>query len=130
VLVVDDQESARQGLIALLSLQPDLEIVGEAANGREAIRLTTKHQPHVVLMDIEMPLMDGIEATRWIKQVWPHIKVVILSIHDELRERVLNEGADAFLAKGEPPERLLAILKQLHEQVVPGESHESEAPSA
>jgi DNA-binding NarL/FixJ family response regulator len=81
-------------------------------------------------MDIEMPLMDGVEATRWIKQVWPQIKVVILSVHDELRERVMNEGADAFLVKGEPPERLLTILEQLHEQVKPGESHESQAPGA
>jgi DNA-binding NarL/FixJ family response regulator len=122
VLVVDDQESARQGLVALLSLQPDLEIVGEAANGKEAIRLTAQRVPEAVLMDIEMPLMDGLEATRWIKQVFPRIKVVILSIHDELRERAMDVGADTFLMKGEPPERLLTILKQMHEQAEPGES--------
>lgn len=101
----------------MLSLQEDLEIVGEAANGREAIELAGRCRPDVVLMDIEMPVMDGMEATRRITRLWPDMHVVILSMHDEALERVLNAGAHAALVKGEAPERLLALLSQLHGRV-------------
>jgi two-component system response regulator DesR len=114
VLIVDDQSFARRALAALLSLQEGLEIVGEAANGNEAIELAGRHSPHVVVMDIEMPVMDGMEATRRITRAWPHIRVVIFSMHDEWRERALKKGAHAFLVKGESPDRLLAVLSQLH----------------
>jgi DNA-binding NarL/FixJ family response regulator len=114
VLIVDDQSFARRALAALLSLQENIEIVGEAANGNEAIELAGRHRPHVVVMDVEMPVMDGMEATRRITRAWPHIHVVIFSMHDELRQRALKEGAHAFLVKGEKPERLLELLSQLH----------------
>jgi DNA-binding NarL/FixJ family response regulator len=117
VLIVDDQASVRHALAAFLSLQQEIEVVGEAANGCEAVELARRCIPHVVLMDIEMPLMDGIEATRWIKQVLPHVRVVMLSLHDELRGRARQKGADDFLVKGEPPERLLELLGRLHQQV-------------
>jgi DNA-binding NarL/FixJ family response regulator len=119
VLIVDDQASARHGLAALLGLQPDIRIVGEAADGREAIALAGRYLPDVVLMDIEMPLMDGAEATRWIKRLWPQMHVVILSIHDDCYDRLRKEGASDFLLKGEPTERLLGVLHRLHEGLEP-----------
>ena len=114
VLIVDDQSFARRALAALLSLQESIEIVGEAANGHEAIELAGRHNPHVVVMDIEMPVMDGLEATRRITRAWPHIHVVIFSMHDEWRDRALKEGAHAFVAKSESPDRLLDLLSRLH----------------
>ena len=114
VLIVDDQAFARRALVALLSLDESIEIVGEAADGDEAIRLAGRHSPHVVVMDIEMPVMDGMEATRRITRAWPHVHVVIFSMHDEWRERALAEGAHAFVAKSESPDRLLELLSQLH----------------
>ena len=117
VLIVDDQASARHGLAALLGLQPNMRIVGEAADGREAIALAGRYLPDVVLMDIEMPVMDGAEATRRIKQLWPRMHVVILSVHDEYCDRLLQDGASAFLLKGEPTERLLSVLHRLHEEL-------------
>jgi two-component system, NarL family, response regulator len=117
VLIVDDQASARHGLAALLALQPNIRIVGEAADGREAIALAGRFLPDVVLMDIEMPLMDGAEATRRIKQLWPRMHVVILSVHDECYDRLRKEGASDFLLKGEPTERLLRVLHRLHEEI-------------
>jgi DNA-binding NarL/FixJ family response regulator len=117
VLIVDDQQSARRSLAALLRLDPDIRVVGEAANGREAVALAARFHPDVVLMDVEMPLMDGAEATQRIKQLWPQMHVVILTIHDESYDRLLQNGASAFLLKGEPTERLLAVLHRIHQRL-------------
>ena len=117
VLIVDDQASARHGLAALLGLQPNIRIVGEAANGREAIALAARCLPDVVVMDLEMPLMSGADATRRIKQLWPQMHVVILSIHDEGYHRLRKEGVTDFLLKGEPTERLLGVLDRLHGEI-------------
>jgi len=96
VLIVDDRSCSRDGLKALLSTVrhcsaepstkshseawPEVEVVGEAANGREAVRLVEECRPNVVLMDVRMPVMDGLEATRLIKERWPEVKVIVLTI--------------------------------------------------
>jgi YesN/AraC family two-component response regulator len=74
VLIADDQQPIRQGLKALLNYVPQIEVIDEAVNGEEAVRLAAKYQPDVVLMDMQMPLMDGIQATRLIKARWPQVE--------------------------------------------------------
>ena len=110
VLIVDDQPRARQGLKALLATWPQVKEVQEAANGQEALVLVEESQPDLVLMDIRMPKMDGLEATRRIKAKWPQIKIVVLSMYTEYAADALAAGADAFVCKGEPPGKLLATL--------------------
>jgi DNA-binding NarL/FixJ family response regulator len=113
VLIADDRPRSRSGLRAVLALRPEIEIVGEAADGREAVRLAEECRPDVVLMDARMPVMDGVEATRLIKDTWPEVKVIVLTIHTSYRADALAAGADAFLVKGRAAQELLeAILNR------------------
>ena len=107
ILIADDNQNARRGLKALLSSFANrqdsslrVEIVGEATNGQEAVSLAQKLTPDLVFMDIEMPIMNGLEATRIIKKQAKHTKVVILSMHENHRETALDIGADEFIEKG------------------------------
>jgi DNA-binding NarL/FixJ family response regulator len=100
VLITDDQRPTRQGLKALLTLSPAVEIVGEAGDGQESVKLVAERHPDVVLMDVQMPVMDGLEATRRIKSQWPEVKVIALTMQPEYRAEALAAGADAFLLKG------------------------------
>jgi two-component system, NarL family, response regulator DesR len=110
ILVVDDNACSRDGLCALLATLPDLEIVGTAANGADAVRLTEQWQPDVVLMDARMPVMDGLEATRQIKAHFPHVKVIVMSMSAAYRSAAEAAGADLFLVKGSPSEDLVAAV--------------------
>jgi len=110
VLIVDDQARARKSLRALLSTWPVPQKVREAASGQEAVRLVEQAQPDVVLMDICMPGMDGLQATRLIKARCPQAKVVVLTMYGEYEAEAMTAGADAFVAKGEPADCLLATL--------------------
>jgi len=110
ILIVDDQPRARQSLKALLATWPQVKEIREAANGQEAVRLVEESRPDVVLMDARMPEMDGLEATWLIKARWPQVKVIVLSMYADYRTDALAAGADAFVSKGEPPDRLLATL--------------------
>lgn len=112
VLIVEDRPQAREGLKALLTTAPSVQVVGEAADGREAILRITELQPDVVLMDASMPVMDGLEATRLVKTQWPQIRVVVLTVHTALRAAALAAGADAFLVKGCPAGELLAAIME------------------
>jgi len=113
VLIADDRPRSRSGLRAVLALRPEIQVVGEAANGQEAVRLMEELQPDVVLMDVRMPVMDGLEATQIIKERWLGVKVIVLTIHTDCWAGALAAGADVFLVKGCPPEELLeAILDQ------------------
>lgn len=102
VLIVDDIASVRRDLRTLLTLSGELEIVGEAADGSEAVCLTESLKPDVVLMDLEMPVMDGYQATRQIKMRFPSCRVIALTVHDYESARVKADesGVDAFLVKG------------------------------
>jgi DNA-binding NarL/FixJ family response regulator len=110
ILIVDDQPRARKSVRALLSTWQRVGEIYEAGNGREAVQLARECQPDVVLMDVRMPEVDGLEATVQIKALWPQVKVVVLSMHLEYRDEALAAGADAFVGKGEPADRLLAVL--------------------
>jgi len=111
VLITDDRLTSRKGLRALMLTQPDIQVVGEASNGAKAIQFIEKNRPDVVLMDAFMPKMNGLEATRIIKKRWRNIRVVVLTLHDDIREEALAAGADAFLVKGCSPDDLILEIK-------------------
>jgi DNA-binding NarL/FixJ family response regulator len=113
VLIADDQRPTRQGLKALLALFPQVEVVGEAGDGQESVDLVAEHRPDVVLMDVLMPVMDGLEATRLIKRQWPEVRVVVLTMNTAYRTAALAAGADAFLLKGERPSEILRAVMGL-----------------
>jgi PAS domain S-box-containing protein len=114
VLLVDDHRVMRQGLAMLLAEEPDLAVVGEADNGEQAVQRVAECRPDVVVMDVSMPVMDGIEATQIIKREWPEVRVVGLSMFDEaeLARDMLEAGADAYLPKAGPPQDLLAAIRR------------------
>lgn len=113
VLIVDDVEAVRQDLRTFLTLAGDIEIVGEASNGLQAIRLVETLCPQVVLMDLEMPLMDGYEATRQIKAKSPTCRVIALTIHggEIEQQRAFQSGVDGFIVKGAPVDRLMEAIR-------------------
>jgi len=111
VLIIDDRLTSRKGLRALMLTQPDIQVIGEATNGERAIQFIKDHKPDVVIMDAFMPIMNGLEATRIIKKRWSNIRVVILTLHDDIREEAIAAGADAFLVKGCSPDDLILEIK-------------------
>ena len=110
IVVVDDSRPARSGLQALLTDSPQVKVIGEAANGQEAITLIEQQQPQVVLMDAQMPGMDGIQVAQIIKQRWPAIKVIILTMYPAYETQVQAAGVDGFLIKGGPVDDLLRAV--------------------
>jgi DNA-binding NarL/FixJ family response regulator len=110
VLIADDRPRSRGGLRALLANWSITEVICEAANGLEAVQRVEDCQPDVVLMDVRMPMLDGLEATRLIKGRWPRVKVVVLTMYAGYRADALAAGADDFLLKGCPIEELLEAI--------------------
>ncbi|MGD0038272.1 MAG: response regulator transcription factor [Bacteroidota bacterium] len=111
VLLADDHDSFRRILIAFLRTQKDIEVVGEAVDGQEAIEQAERYQPDLVLMDIHMPKQNGIEATKTIKNRWPGTKVFILSMDpSEFYQRNTQDFADGFIAKSSMKNALLQVL--------------------
>ena len=117
VLLVDDHAIMRDGISALINLQDDIEIVGEASEGKEAIEKARELVPDVVIMDISMPEMDGLEATRRIKKKNPSVKVLVLTQHDN-REYILStikSGSDGYLPKRALGSELVAAIRAIHQ---------------
>jgi DNA-binding NarL/FixJ family response regulator len=115
VLIVDDMDEVRRDLRTVLSLAEDIEIVGEAANGLEAIRQVETLCPAVVLLDLEMPVLDGYQAASRIKARFPSCRIIVLTVHDYdvARRRALQAGADDVIVKGTPIDLLhQAILER------------------
>lgn len=128
VLIVEDQSIVRQGLKLMIESDPEFQVVAEASNGLEAIKILEKHVVDVVLMDIRMPVMNGLEATKKIKGRWPKVKIFILTTFndDEYAIQALSYGANAFLLKTSDQKTLLDALHScfrggmpIHEDVTP-----------
>jgi len=113
VLVVEDHAIVREGFCLLLDAQPDFEVVGQAADGREAVALTTELTPDVIVMDLALPDMDGIEATRQIKNLAPRTQIVALTMHaeDEFFFPALEAGATGYVMKGATSEHLARAIR-------------------
>jgi DNA-binding NarL/FixJ family response regulator len=118
LLIADDNQGVRQDLRMILQLDGRVEVVGEAANGEEAVYLARQLLPDVVLMDLEMPVMDGLEATREIKQHQFARAVLILTVHcyETAHSRSLQSGADAFIVKGTPVDAMLELFEKVLEK--------------
>ena len=113
LLIVDDLDHVRQGLKTLLNLSEDLEIIGEAVNGFEAIGMALSLNPDVILMDYEMPKLDGIEATKIVKNHNPDIQIVMISIHDslEFKSKAIEAGVAAYENKATPIDELMDKIR-------------------
>jgi NarL family two-component system response regulator YdfI len=149
LLIVDDHQLVRWGIRTFLATQPDISVLGEAASGEEALQLTAELQPQVVLMDLRMPGMGGVEAIRQIHQRWPQMAVVVLTTYneDDLMIQGLQAGACGYLlkdcsletlvqairaaARGEmlvPPEVMARILARAAQAVAPARSASTRGP--
>lgn len=115
ILVTDDHIVVRKGLVAMLETEPDIQVIGEASNGAEALKMARELIPDVVLMDLVMPVMDGIEATRQIKQTVPSVNILVLtsfSTNDKVLPS-LNAGAIGYLLKDSTPADLVRAIHQV-----------------
>jgi DNA-binding NarL/FixJ family response regulator len=118
ILIVDDHEIVRRGLHALLTAQAGWEVVGEAANGPDAVQQVVRLKPDVVIMDITMPVMSGLDATRRIKETAPQTKVLIFTMHDSelMMQSALEAGAQGYALKSDPASGLVGAVKALCQQ--------------
>ena len=117
VLVVDDHTIVRDGICALLALAGDIEVIGEAANGSEALKIVKELEPDVVLMDITMPVMDGLEATRQIRRKFPRIRVLALTQYDDKEYvfPVIAAGASGFISKVAASSELTSGIRSVYQ---------------
>jgi DNA-binding NarL/FixJ family response regulator len=115
VLLVDDQEVVREGLRCMLELESDLEVVGATGDANEALTLAELLSPEVILMDIKMPGMDGIELTRQLKEKQPSCNVLMLTLYDEYLNQAIEAGAVGYLVKDIKREELIRSIRAVHE---------------
>lgn len=111
-MIVDDVAQVRQDLRTILTLVGNIEVIGEAGNGLEAVHQVAILRPEVILMDLEMPVLDGYDAIRQIKESFPSCKLVALTLHgyEAAREKAFRAGADAFIVKGSPVDELVQAI--------------------
>lgn len=120
VLIVDDHSFIRRGIRALLNTSPEFEFCGEADNGIAAIRLAADLQPDIIVMDVSMPGLNGLEATRVIREANPNVKVLLLTLHEsgEILRSAFQVGAQGYLLKSETDSELLRAFRMLAAQQV------------
>ena len=116
VIIAEDHTIVRKGLCALLQGEPDIEVVGEAENSREAIKIVEKLLPDVVVMDIAMPGLNGLDTTRQLKKRFPKLKILILTMHDneEYIFETLRAGASGYLIKRSAPNELISAIQSVY----------------
>ena len=116
ILAVDDHPLLRKGIAALVNAEPDMKLVAEASNGKEAFEAYRKHRPDVTLMDLQMPGTDGLDGLNAIRQEYPDARVIVLTTYsgDMRVSRALREGARAYILKGNVHEELLSCIRAVH----------------
>jgi DNA-binding NarL/FixJ family response regulator len=114
ILIVDDQALARDGLELIVGVSPDIEVVGTAENGADALEKVEKLAPDLVLMDLKMPIMNGVQATRRIRERFPHVKVLVLTTYDadEWVVDAIRAGASGYLLKDSPRDEIVAAIQR------------------
>ena len=117
VLVVDDHDLFRRGLMEVLEEEDDITVIGEARNGQQAIEKAEELEPDVVFMDLNMPGQNGIEATAFLTQKWPDLKVLVLTVSEEAADlyRALSVGARGYVLKISDPQEIIDALRQVHQ---------------
>lgn len=125
ILVADDHETVRMGVRMALAREPQFEICGEAANGREAIAKVKELHPDAIVLDVSMPLMNGLEAAREIRRVEPEAKIVMFSMYDsaQMMATAREAGADAFVLKSAPGQELVQTIRHLLLNSKPNGAH-------
>src|SRR5206468_1054903 len=113
ILIADDHPIVREGMAALIARRPDMQVVAEASNGAEAVELALQHRPDVLLLDLRMPQIGGVEAIERIRASWPQTRVIVLTTFDGDEDivRALRAGAKAYLLKDTPREELLETIR-------------------
>jgi NarL family two-component system response regulator LiaR len=113
VIICDDQAIVRDGLVMLLKLEPDIEVVGTAGDGAEAVEMVADIRPDLILMDLKMPIMNGVEATRQIRTKYPEVKILVLTTYadDEWVFDAIQAGASGYLLKDTPREELIKAVR-------------------
>jgi DNA-binding NarL/FixJ family response regulator len=116
IAVADDYKVFRDGLAITLSHDDDMEVIIDAGNGKELLDAMKEKLPDLVIMDYKMPVMDGIEATRTIKALYPSVKILVISMYDddEFKKRLMNNGADAYLLKNAEPDIIRKSVRELY----------------
>ncbi|OGO35938.1 MAG: DNA-binding response regulator [Chloroflexi bacterium RBG_16_56_8] len=117
ILLADDHVMLRQGTVALLRRERDMQVVAEASNGQEAVELACKLKPDIVVMDVRMPVLTGVEATRRIRELVPNVQVLVLTAHDDDQYvfSLLEAGASGYLLKTAPVSDLVKAIRQVRE---------------
>ncbi|MFW6358756.1 MAG: response regulator [Chroococcales cyanobacterium] len=120
VLVVDDHELTRFSLQLALSSQKNLQLVGIASNGKEAVELVKQHQPHVIILDLQMPVMDGLSASEQIKMIKPQTQIIGYSSVEDPQVEVMSKmaGIDVFCSKDTPTDDLIRLVNEMGQQAV------------
>ncbi len=115
ILIVDDQAAVRKGLKMQLSLEADLLVVGEAENGSQALEMVPSMKPDVIILDLEMPVLDGLRTLEKLRKEYPDIGVIMLSIHDYVDDQLSSkiEGASAFVVKSGDPSQLIGEIRRV-----------------
>lgn len=121
VLIADDSSDAREGIREIVTSEPQFEIVGEAENGHQAFEMIEQLMPDLILMDINMPLLSGLEATKMIKERFPYVKIVMITVSDDIADlfEALKKGAQGYLLKNLDPSEWIDYLKAVAEDETP-----------
>lgn len=116
VMIIDDHQIVRQGLVALINTEADLTVVAEGSDGQQAVALFAQHQPDVTLMDLRMPVLSGVEATKAIRQQHPQARIIVLTTFDGDEDiyRALQAGAQSYLLKGVSFDELIDAIRTVH----------------
>src|SRR4030067_1070125 len=115
ILLVDDHQVVREGLRRMLELETDFQVVGEAAEAKEALTQVELLSPEIILMDIKMPKVDGIELTRQLKEKYPVSKIIMLTLYDEYLTQAIEAGAVGYVLKDIKREELIRAIRAVHE---------------